>query len=617
MLERSKIELLSPAKNKECAIAAILAGADAVYMGAQAFGARQNAGNSYEDIRDVCNFAHSYGARVYIALNTIFTDDELQIARDTAFKVYRCGADAIIIQDMGLLMGELPPLEIHASTQCHIADLKKAQFLENAGFSTLVLARELSLKEISEISRHTSARIESFIHGALCVSYSGQCYLSYAIGGRSGNRGECAQACRLKYELLNREHETLLPPAHYLSLKDLNRSNSIGEMLDAGVSSFKIEGRLKDVDYVKNITSHYRKILDVEIEKRKLSRSSFGTSFSAFLPNPNKSFNREFTEYFLHSTEEKIGSFKTPKSKGEFVGEVIFASGNIFQTKGLPLHNGDGIFVENPNNTSFGTLIQKVENDKIIPSADCPQILKGAKIWRNKDVKFESEISNAQKRTMPLELSFSESENDYVFDFFHPETKLNFQYKQAKSECEQAQNFERAKALISENISKLGDTKFHPKTFNFNAASAPFLKLSQINNIRRLCAEKLEELIRGTHTKNICAQRDIKTSKGSNTFISTDFKANVLNEKAKNFYKKEGVEISEMALESGINCKEKELMHTKHCILRELNMCKKKNKLPENFKEPLKLKTDKICLDIKFNCTSCSMSISLARAYSG
>lgn len=317
-----KVELLSPAKNAEIAKSAILAGADSVYIGASAFGARAAAANPVEDIEALCKFAHLFGCRIYVALNTILDDGELDAAARLAWSVYRAGADALIIQDFGLLECGLPPMPLHASTQCHLATPDKARFLEACGFDTIVVARELSLDEISEISKSVSCKIECFAHGALCVSYSGQCYLSHAVGGRSGNRGECAQPCRMPYSLENSEGKEVMEPAHYLSLRDMNRSKGLGEMLDAGVGVFKIEGRLKDAEYVKNITALYRKRLDAELEKRGVKKLSYGKSSAAFEPSAQKTFNRLFTEYHLRGTQGGNESFATPKARGEPIGTV-------------------------------------------------------------------------------------------------------------------------------------------------------------------------------------------------------------------------------------------------------------------------------------------------------
>lgn len=611
MRNRQYIELLSPAKNVGCAISAIKAGADAVYMGASSFGARSLAGNSFDDIKKSADFAHKFGARIYITLNTILFDNEVELAREVAFKAYEAGADALIIQDMGLFNGQLPPIELHASTQCNIRTPQKAKLLEDAGFDTLVLARELTLSEIENIAKNTSARIECFVHGALCVSYSGQCYLSYAIGGRSGNRGECAQPCRMPYSLTDANGKIISKDAHLLSLKDMNRSKSIGNMLASGVSSFKIEGRLKDADYVKNITSYYRNILDVEIEKASLKRASFGKSYSPFKPNPSKTFNRDFCEYFLKDDAEKCASFDTPKSKGEFIGKVLKLIKGGFITSANSLQNGDGILIKNPDGQIFGTLVNSSKDGEIKCGFNCPSINKDAEIWRNKSVAFNAQISQDCLRKIGITAEFVESQTEYKIRFSHAQTNSFAEVKIEKSQVELAQNFDVAKEKISENLQKTGSTNFEVTSFNFSAKTAPFLKASAINEIRRNLTNSLEEKIINLHEQKRKTPRiPQKFSSIKKEFFDADFRANVLNEKAKTFYKTRNIDIEELALESTLTpISGKELMRTKHCILRELNMCKRKGLFPKNIVEPLILKSAEAELKIRFNCENCGMSI--------
>ena len=325
-------ELLSPARDVETAKCAILAGADAVYIGAPKFGARKDAANSAEDIAQLCRFAHLYGCKVYVALNTILFDSEIESAARLCETLWDGGADAIIAQDLGLLGATDRRVKFHASTQCNIDSPQKAKFLENAGFAAVVLARETGLAQTAETAKTVSVPIECFAHGALCVSYSGQCYLSYAIGGRSGNRGECAQPCRMLYEFADADGKRIAPPAYYLCLRDMNRIGRLSDMLDAGVSIFKIEGRLKDAAYVKNITAAYRAALDEQLKKRNLPRASFGETQIAFAPDPQKSFNRLFCTYHLDGIEKGCASFQTPKARGEFIGIIkkSFDGGFVF-----------------------------------------------------------------------------------------------------------------------------------------------------------------------------------------------------------------------------------------------------------------------------------------------
>ena len=581
-------------------------------MGAAAFGARSNAANSLQDLKEAANFAHDFGARLYVALNTILSDDELGEAKKLANLAYEAGADALIIQDLGLISDDLPPIEIHASTQCDIRTPEKARFLESAGFDTLVLARELSLSEISAISKSVKARIECFVHGALCVSMSGKCYLSYAVGGRSGNRGMCAQPCRMKYELLDADSKKVAKDSYFLSLKDLNRSQSIGDMLDASVSAFKIEGRLKDEDYVKNVTAFYRKILDIEITKRGLVRASYGESKLNFTPEPSKTFNRGFTEYFLHGSKVGNASLNTPKSRGEYIGKVTESRGAKFSYEGKPLHNGDGVLFELKNSDTIGANLQTATCDSAVCPPTCPPIPKGAKIWRNKNPQFENSLAQKIERKIPISIRVFESGKFYVFEFCHVESGVSSSLEIEISKLENARNFEQAKENILTSLSKLGQTNFEAEKLVFSAPSAPFLKSAQINEIRRNCAAKLQENLRAHFEEARIV--NVKRPKRAENFggIECDYHANVLNNSAKNFYKNSGIDICEFAPESGEKLLDKvELMRTRHCILSELGLCKKKN--PNKLKEPLFLKNESAKLRLKFNCGDCGMSVFKAK----
>src|ERR1035437_1229160 len=358
------IELLSPAKNLECGLAAINHGADAVYIGASSFGARAAAGNTLEDIATLVQYAHKYRSKVHVALNTILTDEQLPEAEKLIWEVYNAGADALIVQDMGILQLNLPPIALHASTQTDNRTVEKVKFLQDVGFSRVVLARELSLKQIAEIASQTDVELEAFIHGALCVSYSGQCYMSQANCGRSANRGQCAQYCRLPYHLVDADDNVLVKNKHLLSLKDLDQSDSLEEMLEAGVTSFKIEGRLKDADYVKNITAYYRRKLDAILDgSTRYRRASAGRTTILFEPNPEKSFRRSNTDYFLHGRKPDIAQLETPKSLGEPIGKVTYIGRNFFEMQnGTLLNNGDGLCFINKHGDLTGFRVNRVEH---------------------------------------------------------------------------------------------------------------------------------------------------------------------------------------------------------------------------------------------------------------
>lgn len=607
-----KIELLSPAKDAETAKQAILCGADAVYIGADEFGARSAAANTTEDIAELCGFAHLYGCKVYAALNTILSDAEIPRAAKLAWKLYNANVDALIVQDLGLLQYGLPPMPIHASTQCHTVSGEKAKFLEACGFDTIVVARELSLGEISEISKSLSpsTRLECFAHGALCVSYSGQCWLSYAIGGRSGNRGECAQPCRMKYELLDADLNQIAPPAHYLSLRDMNRSKSIGAMLDAGVDIFKIEGRLKDANYVKNITSFYRKKIDIELAKRRMQKSSYGDVETAFEAAPQKSFNRAFCEYHLHGTQDGCAAFETPKAKGEYIGETgnSLKNGFSFADADSVFANGDGLLFEFRGET-FGAAVNKIDRDKVYVGhpADSIFIPAGAKIFRNKNVVFENSLEKKPLRKIPVEISLRQNGGEIIFTMKTLDDR-NVEASVKISKFETAQNIETAKAKLAQNLAKLGDTPFITDKVRFAPDAVPFLKAAETNAVRReLCA---------LLAANIVAAYNLELKKYVprkpefyNAFPAPlGAEANINNKYAEEFYKKFGAKVSSYAYESGAKpIYGERVMTTKHCILRELGMCKKNS--PQKLKEPLVLRNESADLRIRLDCSRCGMDI--------
>ena len=609
-----RIELLCPAKNVETAKNAILSGADAVYIGADAFGARSSASNSTEEIAELCNFAHLYGCRVCVALNTILHDSEIVQASELAHKLYEAGVDSLIVQDLGLLEYGLPPMPLQASTQCHTTTPEKAKFLEACGFETIVLARELSLEQIKEISQalKPETRIECFVHGALCVSYSGQCRLSYAIGGRSGNRGECAQPCRMKYELYDADENEIASPAHYLSLRDMNRSKSVGEMLDAGVDIFKIEGRLKDDSYVKNTTAYYRDVLDKEIKSRNLTRASFGTSEISFQPDTNKTFNRTFCEYHLHGIQKNCASFETPKAKGEFIGIAKQTSPNSFILPNADkiLSNGDGLVFEF-NENSFGSAVRKIEGEKVFVGHPNDKIIipKNAKIFRNKNIKFESELEKPISRKMDVAISVSVADGTATFQIKTLDTR-NVVAEVVVDNIAPAQNKESACNTLKQNLAKLGQTPFSAKKIKINSDIVPFLPVSKINAIRRELVEKLEANILSEYKK---AQKNF-SPKPQNFGIATDSiqsddLANVINSYAEKFYKRFGITISEYAVEHlGKDAlKDKLVMQTKHCILRELNLCTKLSQ--KKIKQPIILKNQSATLHVHTDCKNCQMLI--------
>ena len=496
-----KIELLSPAKNLEVGIAAINHGADAVYIGGPSFGAREKVGNSIEDIETLCRHAALFDAKVYVTMNTLLFDSELEEARKIAYDCWNVGVDALIVQDMALLNMDMPPIALHASTQCHNIDAEKVKFLEDVGFSQVVLARELSIEQIKDIRSKTTVPLEYFVHGALCVSYSGQCYLSHVIGGRSANRGACAQPCRLSWNLENAEGKRLATNRHLLSLRDLNNSKNIEELIDAGISSFKIEGRLKDIDYVKNVTAFYRKTIDEIIEGRDdICRSSRGESNPSFYPNPEKSFSRGFTDYFIHGRQKYIDAPYSPKSMGEYLGTIEKVKNKSVTIRtNKELHNGDGLCFLDRENNLLGFNVNAVSRDasmlptiKHIDTSKNRQIqrqtvtsnsdismmtrfkIEGSKIFRNSDLVWQKEVEKSQgNRKIKIDLIFTDTEDGFALSArLHDEdatgvtkdatgvTSLRFVTTNISIEKEIANNAEKALENIKSKLSQWGDTEF-------------------------------------------------------------------------------------------------------------------------------------------------------------
>ena len=463
----SAIELLSPARNLECGIAAIDHGADAVYIGASRFGARAAAGNSTEDIQKLCDYAHRFGAKVYVAINTLLYEEEKEEARLLAWDIYRAGADALIVQDMTFINMELPPIPLHASTQMDNRTVEKALTLKELGFRQIILARELSLEQIRSIHEAVpEVKLEAFVHGALCVSYSGRCYASEYCFGRSANRGECAQFCRLPFSLQDAEGHTLIKDKYLLSLRDMNRINRLEEMLDAGVRSFKIEGRLKDVAYVKNVTAAYRQALDNIMERRKeFVRSSFGTSTYTFTPDLERSFSRGNTEYFLDGRTNDLASPDTPKSRGREVGHVKEVRRDcIIVSSTEKFSNGDGLCYFDQEGRLQGFRVNRAEGNHLYPAPDPHQtssitgrLKKGYRLWRSFDQQWERQMSGkTAERRIPARFLLEETEQGFRLSFSADDgttcSKL-FLAEHQPARTDQT-------ATIREVLGKLGDTPY-------------------------------------------------------------------------------------------------------------------------------------------------------------
>lgn len=602
----SFIELLSPAKNLECGLAAINHGADAVYIGASQFGARAAAGNSVEDIAALVQYAHQYRVKVLVALNTILTDEQLPEAEKLIWELYNAGADALIIQDMGILKLNLPPIAIHASTQTDNRTVEKVKFLQDVGFSRVVLARELTLNQISEISEQTEVELEAFVHGALCVSYSGQCYMSQANCGRSANRGQCAQYCRLPYQLLDADDNILSKNKHLLSLKDLDLSDSLEEMMEAGVTSFKIEGRLKDVDYVKNITAYYRKKLDAIIEKKsRFQRASAGRTTILFEPNPEKSFRRGSTDYFLHGRKPNIAQLDTPKSLGEPIGKVTYIGRNFFELhNGSMLNNGDGLCFINKHGDLTGFRVNRVDRKQIFP-AEMPKITDGVMIYRNQDQAFDKILKGkTSERKVGIEIFFKETSDGFSIKLID-EDKISCTFE---SECDKqpAQKPDAVKDNIKNQLSKLGNTIYESTDIQIEIDSPWFFPASQLSEWRRQAIEKLDEVRTESYVRE--PKRDSIAATYSTKKLT--YLANVTNKLSEEFYHDHGVEEVmpgfEVKAQDGVP-----LMFTKHCIKYTMGWCPKEG-FKATFKEPLILRNNDQVYELTFDCKLCEMRITKA-----
>ncbi len=584
-----KIELLAPAKDKVTAIIAIESGADAIYIGAPSFGARKSASNSIDDIKEVVDYAHKFNVKVHVTVNTILKDNEISDVTKLIEKLYDIGVDALIIQDMAIVKlaieHKLPPIVLHISTQCDNRDLEKVKFFEWIGLSRVVLARELSIEQIKNISKNVDIELETFIHGALCVSYSGQCYLSYLNGGRSANRGECAQPCRKKYTLINDKGKVLVKDKHLLSLKDFNASKNISDLINAGVKSFKIEGRLKDKNYVRNVVSFYRK----EIDKFALKTSS-GKVFCDFEPDVNKSFNRGFTTYFLNKRENCF-SINTPKMRGERIGKVIKSGlGWVeLENTSAELHPQDGICYFD-NNELSGCLVNKTSGNKIFINKKIT-INKGTQIFRNYDFEYDKKLSVSKtKRRIGVKFVY-ENNNLIVSDEDNNTISLP-----VLSE-EPPKNPEKMKETLVSQLNKTGDSDFYVLSVEVKD-EFPFVPVSEINKLRRdilndLMIKRLQNYKRET-------QKPLKYTEFTKEKL--DYRGNVYNNIAKDFYKNCNCNITEPAFEALSDFSGKELMRTKHCLKYALNMCKAPDSLFLIDEKGKKYK-------LKFDCKNCEMVI--------
>ena len=606
----NQLELLAPAKNLAFGIEAIKHGADALYIGAPAFGARAAAANSVADIEKLSAYAHRFSAKVLVALNTILTDDELEAAQRIAWEVYEAGADALIIQDMGLLELELPPIQLHASTQTDNRSLEKVKFLEDVGFAQIVLARELSLEQIRFIAAGTTATLEFFVHGALCVAYSGQCYISHAHTGRSANRGECSQACRLPYSLVNADGSLVAQDQHLLSLKDNNQSANLRALVDAGIRSFKIEGRLKDLAYVKNITAHYRGLLDaLMLEIPGYQAASAGRCRYTFTARPEKTFNRSATDYFVNQRQTDIGAFDSPKFTGEPIGEVSALGRGWLETQSqVPLHNGDGLCFYNAAGELHGMRINRVEPQvatfRLFPAEAVTGLALGMALYRNHDQEFVRLLDRpSAERHIRVRMRLRETVDGFALDLVD-ETGI------AAATCltlekQAARHTGEAFDALREHLGKLGGSDFIAEEIALELSGAWFIPAARLNALRRAAVAALQAARRAAYQRPACRPRKTPAPDYPETALS--YLGNVFNRQARAFYAKHGVSLIDAAYEADLESAAVPLMITKHCLRFSFNLCPKqvKNLRPE----PMTLLQGKDKLVLRFDCQKCEMHV--------
>lgn len=620
------LELLSPARDAIIAKEAILHGADAVYIGGPSFGARHNASNSLIDIAGLVEFAHLFHAKVFVTINTILHDDELEPAQQLICQLYEAGVDAVIVQDLGVMEMDLPPIELHASTQTDIRTLEKAKFLSQAGFSQLVLARELNLQEIREISQNVDSAIEFFIHGALCVAFSGQCNISHAQTGRSANRGDCSQACRLPYTLKDDEGRVVAYDKHLLSMKDNNQSANLRDLVDAGVRSFKIEGRYKDMTYVKNITAYYRQQLDeILLERPELARSSSGFTEHFFAPDPDKTFHRGSTDYFVSDRKIDIGAFDSPKFIGLPVGEILGIGRNDISVQTTePLANGDGLNVLYKREV-IGFRANTVQ--QVCEYEQDGQMIRQYRVVPNdmraelKDLRPPYQLNRNMDHNWQQALQKKSSERRVLVDW---QMHLDAQQLTLTAISEEgvsvtvqqvgpftvADDAKQAIAQIKDTLSKLGTTIYHAQKINVQAEQAWFVPSSELKALRRDAIAALTTARIAAHPKGF--RKPVSDPPPVYPESHLTFLANVYNEKARAFYHRFGVQLIDAAYEAHEEAGDVPVMITKHCLRFSFNLCPKQAKGVTGVRTKVSdmqlIHGDEV-LTLKFDCKPCEMHI--------
>ncbi|VUS25803.1 putative protease YdcP [Klebsiella pasteurii] len=616
-LQNHHLELLSPARDAGIAREAILHGADAVYIGGPGFGARHNASNSLSDIAGLVPFAHRYGAKVFVTLNTILHDDELEPAQRLITDLYETGVDALIVQDMGVMELDIPPIELHASTQCDIRSVEKAKFLSDVGFSQIVLARELNLQQIKAIYDNTDATIEFFIHGALCVAYSGQCNISHAQTGRSANRGDCSQACRLPYTLKDDQGRVVAYEKHLLSMKDNDQTANLAALIDAGVRSFKIEGRYKDMSYVKNITAHYRQMLDAIIDDRgDLARASSGRTEHFFVPSTDKTFHRGSTDYFVNARKGDIGAFDSPKFIGLPVGEVLKVAKDFLDVEvSETLTNGDGLNVMIKREIvgfRANTVEKTGENRyRVWPNempADLYKVRPHQPLNRNLDHNWQQALlKTSSERRIAVDIELSGWQEQLVLTMTSEEgVSVTHTLDGEFAEATQA---EKALANLRDGVAKLGQTIYYSRNVEINLPGALFVPNSLLNQLRRETVEMLDDARLKAVARGSRKPVSVPPPVYPETHLS--FLANVYNHKAREFYQRYGVQLIDAAYEAHEEKGDVPVMITKHCLRFAFNLCPKqaKGSIKSWKATPMQLIHGDEVLTLKFDCRPCEMHV--------
>lgn len=616
-LQNHHLELLSPARDAGIAREAILHGADAVYIGGPGFGARHNASNSLSDIAELVPFAHRYGAKIFVTLNTILHDDELEPAQRLITDLYETGVDALIVQDMGVMQLDIPPIELHASTQCDIRSVEKAKFLSDVGFSQIVLARELDLQQIKAIYEHTDATIEFFIHGALCVAYSGQCNISHAQTGRSANRGDCSQACRLPYTLKDDQGRVVAYEKHLLSMKDNDQTANLAQLIDAGVRSFKIEGRYKDMSYVKNITAHYRQMLDAIIEDRgDLARSSAGRTEHFFVPSTDKTFHRGSTDYFVNARKGDIGAFDSPKFIGLPVGEVLKVGKDHLDVEvSEALTNGDGLNVMIKREIvgfRANTVEKTGENRYRVWPNEMPVDLYKARphqaLNRNLDHNWQQALQKtSSERRIAVDITLSGWQEQLVLTMTC-EDGVSVTHT-LDGEFAEATQADKALANLRDGVAKLGQTIYFARNVEIALPGALFVPNGLLNQLRRETVERLDRARLDAVPRGQRKPVSVPPPVYPETHLS--FLANVYNHKAREFYQRYGVKLIDAAYEAHEEKGDVPVMITKHCLRFAFNLCPKqaKGSIKSWKATPMQLIHGDEVLTLKFDCRPCEMHV--------